>query len=187
MQLYDEVLDDGDVEWDEERGSDFLDPYEATGRVYGSTALTSQGVDTTDKSARVVKVLDPETDPTPEETEDAIEARIRAYERDELEGQLGVPLWEIPAAVVIVWRIDSILLSLVLTLFLSLPFRTTSPSLVPFPLWPTFAATALAHVLLSLLWVLDIPRVGIPSVSFATLIILLVLLFAVLGAWGALE
>lgn len=74
-----------------------------------------------------------------------------------------------------------------LTLALSLPFRTTSPSIVPFPIWPTFAAAAATHAVLSLLWVLRIPSVGIPSVSYATLVILLLLLFAVLAAWGALE
>ena len=139
-----------------------------------------------------------------QEAEEVVDARIRAVEREEVEGQLGVPLYEIPVAVVIVWRLDSyvpspfreaaltlcahrILLALDLTLLLSLPFRTTSPSLVPFPLWPTFFAATAIHVLLSLLWVLSIRWVGIPSVSYATLVLLIGALFAVLAAWGALE
>ena len=39
-----------------------------------------------------------------------------------------------------------ILLSLVFTLFLSLPFRTTSPSLFAFPLVPTLVAVAVVHL-----------------------------------------
>jgi hypothetical protein len=80
-----------------------------------------------------------------------------------------------------------ILLSLVLTLLLSLPFRTTHPSLVPFPLWPTFIAAATIHVLISLCWILRVRFVGIPSISYGTLVLLVGALFGVLAAWGALE
>ncbi len=59
----------------------------------------------------------------------------------------------------------SILLSLVLTLVLSLPFRTSAPSLVAFPLVPTFLAAAGAHAFIALLWVEGVKRAGIPSVS----------------------
>lgn len=38
--------------------------------------------------------------------EEEVDARIRLAERDEIEAQLGVPLYEIPVAVVIVWRLD---------------------------------------------------------------------------------
>lgn len=70
---------------------------------------------------------------------------------------------------------------------MSLPFRTTSPSLIAFPLWPTFAFCATTHVVLSLLWLLRVRYVGIPSLSYATLVILVALTFASLAAWGALE
>ncbi|KAK4054184.1 hypothetical protein OIV83_001210 [Microbotryomycetes sp. JL201] len=118
--------------------------------------------------------------------DEAVEARIREIERDEVEMQLGVPLYEIPAAVVIVWRLDSILLSLVLTLVMSLPFRTSAPSLVAFPLWPTFAVVAATHALISLLWLLRIRFAGIAAISYTTLVILVFLTFAALAAWGAL-
>ncbi|KAK4705329.1 hypothetical protein P7C70_g871, partial [Phenoliferia sp. Uapishka_3] len=192
MQLYDEVLQEQEQDdWDEEE----QDEEDRIGRpfgietVYGSTALTPTGHNASDlKSSRVVTLLDPPSDfeLTNEEREEEVEAQIRQDEREEVEGQLGCSLYEIPIAVVIIWRLDSILLSLVLTLFLSLPFRTTSPSIVPFPIWPTFFISAATHALLSLLWVLRIPSVGIPSVSYATLVVLVFLLFAVLGAWGAL-
>lgn len=52
-----------------------------------------------------------------------------------------------------------------LTLVLSLPFRTSAPSLVAFPLVPTFLAAAAAHAFIALLWVEGVKRAGIPSVS----------------------
>lgn len=79
--------------------------------------------------------------------------------------------------------LDRILLSIVLTLFLSLPFRTTSPSLVPFPLWPTFAGAAATHAFLSLLWVLRIKFVGIPALSYFTLVLLAFSLTAVVSSY----
>ena len=79
------------------------------------------------------------------------------------------------------------LVSVVLTLLLALPFRTTSPSLFPFPLLPTFVACTSIHALLSLLWVSRIKWIGIPAVSYFTLVILLGGLFAVGAAWGALN
>lgn len=84
-------------------------------------------------------------------------------------------------------KVHRILLSLVFTLFLSLPFRTTSPSLVAFPLLPTFLGVALVHSILSALWVLKVKSVGIPSVSYASLVTLVGLTFASLGAWGVLR
>lgn len=42
-----------------------------------------------------------------EEEEALMEARMRAVEREEVEGQLGVPLFDVPVGVVVVWRVDS--------------------------------------------------------------------------------
>ncbi|KAL8280856.1 hypothetical protein RQP46_006860 [Phenoliferia psychrophenolica] len=184
MSLYDDVLPTDDGEWDEEEDAVTIETYD-----YGATALTPRGGDAATTTDKRVTMRDPAGDSelTREEREADVEAQIRQDERDEVEGQLGAPLYAIPVAVVVIWRVDSILLSLVLTLFMSLPFRTTSPSIVPFPVWPTFAAAAFTHVLLALLWVLRIPSVGIPAVSYMTLVILMLLLFAVLAAWGALE
>ncbi|BGP40708.1 hypothetical protein JCM10449v2_004670 [Rhodotorula kratochvilovae] len=120
------------------------------------------------------------------EGDDAFQRRLRALQRDELEAQLGVPLFEIPVGVVMIWRLDSILLSLVFTLLLSLPFRLTPPSLLPFRLAPTFLCAALAHALLSYAWVARVRTWGIPSVSYGSLVLLVGGLFAVLGAWGVL-
>ena len=74
----------------------------------------------------------------------------------------------------------------IFTLLLSLPFRLTPPSLFVFRLAPTFAFAALTHAALAYGWVATVKQYGIPSVSFASLVALLGMLFGVLGAWGVL-
>ncbi|KAI5477877.1 hypothetical protein MNV49_005770 [Pseudohyphozyma bogoriensis] len=198
MQLYDDVLDDGEFDVESDASSfeetDAFLPTSSNSRTYGATALTTRGPQPPpshpdDKLSRSVTVLEPEApiDMDDEEVDEEVEARIKSVERMEVEAQLGVPLYDIPVMVVVIWRLDAILLSLVLTLVLSLPFRTSAPSLVAFPLWPTFAAVCLVHSILSCLWVLRIPSVGLPSLSYATLVVLVMLTFGALGAWGALE
>ncbi|GAA5874494.1 hypothetical protein JCM3774_005735 [Rhodotorula dairenensis] len=122
-----------------------------------------------------------------EDDEDGdFEYRVREAQRDELEEQLGVPLYEVPVGIIFIWRLDSLLLSLVFTLFLALPFRLSPPSLFHFPLYPTFALVAITHALLSYAWVARVRKVGIPSISYASLIVLVALTFAALGSWGVL-
>ncbi|GAA5851625.1 hypothetical protein JCM8547_001155 [Rhodosporidiobolus lusitaniae] len=122
-----------------------------------------------------------------EEDEEEFQARLREVQREELEAQLGVPLYEIPVGVVLIWRIDSILLSLLFTLLLSLPFRLTPPSLFAFPLWPTFLLVSSFHALLSLVWVMKVTKWGVPAISYASLLVLVLGCFGALGAWGVLE
>ncbi|GJN91066.1 hypothetical protein Rhopal_004081-T1 [Rhodotorula paludigena] len=119
--------------------------------------------------------------------EEEFQLALRARQRDELEQQLGLPLYEIPVAVVLIWRVDSILLSQIFTLLLSLPFRLTPPSLIPFPLAPTFALVALTHALLAYLWLTRVRSWGVPKCSYASLVLLMAGTFATLGAWGVLE
>ncbi|KWU43236.1 hypothetical protein RHOSPDRAFT_35242 [Rhodotorula sp. JG-1b] len=121
-----------------------------------------------------------------EEAEWDFEYRVREAQRDELEEQLGVPLYEVPVGIIFIWRLDSLLLSLVFTLFLALPFRLSPPSLFHFPLYPTFALVSLTHALLAYAWVARVRKVGIPSISYASLIVLVALTFAALGSWGVL-
>ncbi|GAA5987724.1 hypothetical protein JCM10908_007183 [Rhodotorula pacifica] len=121
-----------------------------------------------------------------EEEEADFQYRVREAQRDELEEQLGVPLYEVPVGIIFIWRLDSLLLSLVFTLFLALPFRLSPPSLFHFPLYPTFALVCLTHALLSYAWVARVRKIGIPSISYASLIVLVALTFAALGSWGVL-
>ena len=88
----------------------------------------------------------------------------------------------------------STLLNLALTLFLSLPFHNDKddhfprrhPALpVQLPLLLTFAAVVVLHWLLSLLWTLGIKLrrfgLGMPAISYITLLVLLSCFFASLG------
>ncbi|SCV69848.1 BQ2448_1242 [Microbotryum intermedium] len=193
MRLYDDVL--GEDTDEEAAVGDLAEPLleHSTMTEYGTGPLPNgagaNGLDkTNDGAAANTSAFDRAVEERLDrETSDAeLDARIRSLEREEIEAQLGVPLYEIPVAVVVVWRVDSILLSLVATLVLSLPFRTSAPTLIAFPLWPTFSAVAVVHILLSMMWILRVRHVGIPAISYMTLIILLFLLFAALGAWGAL-
>ncbi|BGP25233.1 hypothetical protein JCM10295v2_004155 [Rhodotorula toruloides] len=113
--------------------------------------------------------------------------RMRDMQREELEAQLGVPLYEVPIGVIFIWRLDSILLSLVFTLLLSLPFRLTPPTLITFSLYPTFLLVSSTHALLAWLWLAKVRRMGIPSISYASLVVLVFLTFGTLGAWGVLQ
>ncbi|GAA5919336.1 hypothetical protein JCM5296_001704 [Sporobolomyces johnsonii] len=177
MELYADVLPDDD-EFDDEARVGLLEGEEedetssiVDGRTHHDYGATDGGHDLS----------------RGEEPEDEFEARMRALQREEIEDQLGVPLYEIPAGIVFIWKFCSILLSLVFTLFLALPFRTTSPTLIAFPLWPTFFLVALTHALLSWLWQSRVRSMGIPSVSYASLVVLVGLTFAALGSWGVLE
>lgn len=124
MRLYDDVLEEfeGEVEerqnWDEEDDvgeirdtptiSGARGAYVTNVRTYGATTSQAGG---TDKNLQFLtnsafdRVLG---DPMArEEQEIELDARIRRVERDEVEAQLGLALYEIPVIVVVIWRIDS--------------------------------------------------------------------------------
>lgn len=182
LDCYEDVLGE-DLEperyLDEEQRVQVL---EGTGLLDRSTSTNGAGYGTYENESAFAGTAERE-----ERELENFEAKMREVQREEIEDQLGVPLYEIPIFVTFVWRLDSILLSLVFTLFLSLPFRTTSPSLVAFPLLPTFLFVAFVHAILSSLWVLKVKSVGIPSVSYASLVTLIGLTFASLGSWGVLR
>lgn len=120
MRLYDDVLEEfeGDVEerqnWDEEDDvGDIRDNltisgargnYETTYGAAGQTGGTDKNLQFLTNSAFDRVIGDPIAR---EEQEVELDARIRRVERDEVEAQLGLALYEIPVIVVIIWRIDS--------------------------------------------------------------------------------
>ncbi|ORX40591.1 hypothetical protein BD324DRAFT_611428 [Kockovaella imperatae] len=124
--------------------------------------------------------------------------RVRA--RRDLEEVIGVPYPTIPFALHILWRIDTLLLNLGLTLILAAfyfnpyPLYDDSDNLLP-PyhsdekpsrlLWPVWALVAVLHVCISLVWKI-VGRVGIEAVTWGGLIVALGALFCGLGAWGGL-
>ncbi|GAA6062160.1 hypothetical protein JCM10212_002372 [Sporobolomyces blumeae] len=185
LDCYSDVLGRGDA--DDDEATMMLDDEERIQVLEGTRLLErTSNLDYGGTNESGVTTTTQRVEEEEAEDEEEFAARLRQIQRDEIEDQLGVPLYEIPVAVVFIWRLDSILLSLVFTLFLSLPFRTTSPSLIAFPLWPTFACVACVHALLSALWVTKVRTTGIPSVSYASLVILVGGMFAALGSWGVL-
>lgn len=90
--------------------------------------------------------------------------------------------------------LNSTLLNLALTLFLSLPFHNNADDKYPrrhpalpikLKLVPTFFAVVLLHWVISLIWTLGIKvrryGLGMPSISYATLLFVLGCFFASLG------
>lgn len=140
---------------------------------------------------------------------------ITRKQRAELEEVYGSPLPRIPIFLIALQRLDSILLSLGLTLLVSsaylralyLPAFTT-PETPPYldgsgtPRYklewevdwrrvkdttiPVFATVVLVHFLLSILWIEALPRVGVHTASYVGLLVSLAMFFAGLGYWGAL-
>jgi len=127
--------------------------------------------------------------------------------RAELEEVYGMPFIEIPVFVSILQRIDSILLSLGLTLLLSFAYaRSARPSdhtpadlsqnsfshsahtarSGALSLWTAFVAVAALHALLSILHAPPVlPRIGVHTAAYVGLVVGLGTVFAGLGVWGA--
>lgn len=141
---------------------------------------------------------------------------ITRKQRAELEEVYGSPLPRIPIFLIALQRLDSILLSLGLTLLISsaylralflpaispdapIPDGTGSPLAPRYkPDWevdwrrvkdttvPVFAMVVLIHFLLSILWIEALPRIGVHTASYVGLLVSLTTFFAGLGYWGAL-
>ncbi|WVQ74287.1 hypothetical protein IAR50_003884 [Cryptococcus sp. DSM 104548] len=139
--------------------------------------------------------------------------RIRA--RRELEEVIGVAFPAIPIALHLLWRLDTLLLNLGLTLILSsfyfnstpiyrhsfsLPLSslssdTTTTALGDHPmvperepskwLWLAWAAVVFVHVVVNLVW-RGVAKFGIGAVTWGALIVALGSVFAGLGFWGGL-
>lgn len=123
MKLYDDVLEESEEDDEEEDLGDEVENevgVEGAGE-YGSTLLTQRGIVEDSRPVNFAQNGDKHLqfltnsafdrvigDPAAREQDELeMDARIRGIERDEVEAQMGVPLWEIPVIVVIVWRIDS--------------------------------------------------------------------------------
>ena len=131
--------------------------------------------------------------------------------RAEIEDVYGSPLPNIPLFLMFLQRLDSILLSLGLTLILSAAYvsgayagggagETTTPAvsaaavlreeegLTPVQVMaiaPTFIALVGVHFALGAIWT-ALPRIGVHPASYVGLLISLGCFFAGLGGWGAL-
>ncbi|OCF38115.1 hypothetical protein I316_00339 [Kwoniella heveanensis BCC8398] len=152
------------------------------------------------------------------EEEDELERKVEILERmrarRDLEEVLGIPFPNIPFPLHLLWRLDTLLLNLGLTLLLSAFYFNSSPIyrhssidtaasdtllvhgkrgngiVVPDTepskwLWLAWVLVALVHVLVSLVWKV-VGRVGVGAVTWGGLIVALGSVFAGLGCWGGL-
>lgn len=118
-------------------------------------------------------------DPDPDtELDRDIDQLIALKAREELEDVYGLPLIHIPAFIPCLQRINSMLLSLGLSLLLGALLYGSDR----LPLVTLAVATHLLLAVLHAPWVL--PRVGVQGAAFVGAVVSLGLLFAGLGVWG---
>ncbi|KAK8853236.1 hypothetical protein IAR55_003938 [Kwoniella newhampshirensis] len=145
------------------------------------------------------------------ELERKVEILERMRARRELEEVIGVAYPNIPFPLLLLWRLDTLLLNLGLTLLLSAfyfnptpiyrhspysrsnPFDMVSnngsaaiPDVEPSRwLWLVWGLVVLVHVAVSLVWKI-VGRLGVGAVTWGGLIVALGSVFAGLGSWGGL-
>ncbi|WVO18543.1 hypothetical protein L204_106262 [Cryptococcus depauperatus] len=180
-------------------------------RQYDRSISQEEVGEETDEDDETVDIAgEEEEDETELERKVEILERIRA--RRELEDVLGLPFPNIPFPFHLLWRLDTLLLNLGLTLILSAfyfnptpiyhQFHSTDFSIVSDAisvnhksvkpgdgpshwLWLTWTLVTVAHVGVSLVWKV-VGRVGVGAVTWGGLIVSLGSVFAGLGAWGGL-
>jgi hypothetical protein len=143
---------------------------------------------------------------SPRDLEAELSHLMTRKQRAELEEVYGSPLPRIPIFLIALQRLDSILLSLGLTLLISsaylrawylpaisadLPIKFKKHwevdwSEVKHTTIPVFAIVVLVHSILSTLWMEALPRIGVHTASYVGLLVSLAAFFAGLGYWGAL-
>ncbi|WVW86189.1 hypothetical protein I302_108230 [Kwoniella bestiolae CBS 10118] len=149
---------------------------------------------------------DQDEDEEEEEDEEELERKVEILERmrarRDLEEVIGQPFPNIPFPLHLLWRLDTLLLNLGLTLLLSSFYFNSTPIYKHSPLvvrhdaavpdtqphkwlWQVWALVALLHVCVSLVWKV-VGRVGIGAVTWGGLIVALGSVFAGLGCWGGL-
>ncbi|KAG8863538.1 hypothetical protein FRB96_008278 [Tulasnella sp. 330] len=132
---------------------------------------------------------------------------INIQSRTELEMVFGVPPPNIPVLISTLQRLDSILLTIGLTLLLSASFlsnlshaSSSSPTSPTSPTTtihknsyeasihtlPTFSILVILHTSLSVMWTELLPRIGVHTASYIGLIVSLGVFFGGLAGWGAL-
>ena len=137
-----------------------------------------------------------------EEEEMPIDELILVREKAELEEQLGELLENVSPATIALWRLDSVLWDIGCTLILSASLTHAEGCLgdpttqgntyafLPFPplvtMWPTLLVLVALRTVATTVWMVFIPRLGLISITYTTMLVGLALLSAGLGRWGAL-
>jgi hypothetical protein len=126
---------------------------------------------------------------------DEMDALLKARMRDELEETLGQPLPQVPIVLCALWKIDSWLWNLSLTMLMSAsvtlaqgPLNNEIPRLFPpFHLVKTTLFTMIAlHTLFTSIWTLALSSLGFPFVTYSSLLVGLGLGITAMMRWGLL-
>ncbi|KZT21285.1 hypothetical protein NEOLEDRAFT_1244645 [Neolentinus lepideus HHB14362 ss-1] len=131
-----------------------------------------------------------------QEMEKDLDAFIAFKTREELEDVYGIPVIKIPVFVSCLQRIDTLLLSLGLSLLLGSAYLRSALSL-PVPsedlksnlaFYIVAPIVVLVHLFLAVLYTpVVLPRIGVHTASYVGLLVGLGCLFSGLGMWGALS
>ncbi|TCD67743.1 hypothetical protein EIP91_011985 [Steccherinum ochraceum] len=128
-----------------------------------------------------------------------IERLVNLKEREELEEIYGIPIIRIPVFLSCLQRIDSIIITLGITLILSATYlrsrisisistQSSPPLSSNHPFLVTFPLTLLLNTFLSLLYTpLVLPRIGVHTTAYIGFLVGLGCLFTGLGLWRALS
>ncbi|QRV94169.1 hypothetical protein RhiJN_22187 [Ceratobasidium sp. AG-Ba] len=110
---------------------------------------------------------------------------IQLRDREALELVFGVPLPNIPAFISCLQRIDGQILSMGLTLIMSAAY--VSEQRTRLFRGAIMAAVLVLHSILTVIWAETLPRIGIHTASYTSLLVAIGTFFAGLALWGALE
>ena len=132
----------------------------------------------------------------------SLDELILMREKSELEHQLGDYLENVPPAIITLWRLDTVLWHLGSSLLIcaSLTESQGCSSLsmaegdvfrfTPFPslarVGVTYWVLVLLHGIASTTWMIALPRIGLTTVTYTSMLVGLILLSAGLGRWNAL-
>lgn len=173
---------------------DLLTDYVSPGEV-----RASQSDDAVSRGTRSESSDDDDDD---DDDEMPLDEAILVREKAELEEQLGELLENVSPATITLWRLDSVLWNVGCTLMLSASLTHAQGCLgdpttigstyafVPFPsisaMWPTLLLLVSLHTVATTVWMVLLPRLGLISITYTTMLVGLALLSAGLGRWGAL-
>ncbi|KAG9097856.1 hypothetical protein FRC06_007109 [Ceratobasidium sp. 370] len=110
---------------------------------------------------------------------------IQQRDREALELVFGVPLPNIPVFISCLQRIDAQLLSMGFTLLVSAAY--VSEQRTRLFRGTIFGLVLLLHSTLTVVWAEALPRIGIHTASYTSLLVAIGTFFAGLALWGALE
>ncbi|KAG8760830.1 hypothetical protein FRC12_009498 [Ceratobasidium sp. 428] len=110
---------------------------------------------------------------------------IQLRDREALELVFGVPLPNIPVFISCLQRIDGQILSMGLTLLISAAY--VSEQRTRLFRGTIFGLVIILHSILTVVWAEALPRIGIHTASYTSLLVAIGTFFAGLALWGALE